>query len=163
MAALPPAAEIPSLILDGPPDTRVSEIYWVPPVRFPDGITRIKIGGTYTASKNLAPDDLVDWFHTDGDPDEAESLEANLRALLPDAPLADAVSAPCVVTATATTHPFVGWVEENRLAVACAGNGSAAKSSDELGRIAASLFGDDGWDSAIDPAELVPRFASNRS
>ncbi len=159
MAALAPDPSLPSLILDGPPDPRVSEIYWVPPVRFPDGVDRIKIGGTYTASHDLETSDLVAWFHTDGDPDEAEALAANLHALLPDASLGSHISAPCVVTATATGHPFIGWVEgSDDLAVAIAGNGSAAKSSDEIGRIAASLFGPDGWDSPISHAEFAPRF-----
>ena len=36
---------------------------------------------------------------------------------------------------------------DDGIGVAIAGNGSAAKSSDELGRLGASLFGEAGWDS----------------
>ena len=39
-----------------------------------------------------------------------------------------------MITGTPTGHPYVGWIDDG-LAVALAGNGSAAKSSDELGRL----------------------------
>ena len=147
--------ELPSLICDQPPDRRVHEIYWVPPIEYPDGVRRIKIGGNLVGTVLLEPDQLVDWFRSDGDPAEIESLTANLHALLPDAALGEPVTAPCVITGTATGLPFIGWVDDG-VAVAIAGNGSAAKSSDELGRLGASLFGQAGWDSAIDPALFTP-------
>ena len=100
--------------------------------------------------------DLTEWFRGDGDPNEIDCLTHNLHSLLPDAPLGDIVTAPCVITGTATGMPFIGWVDDG-VAVAIAGNGSAAKSSDELGRIGASLFDESGWDSAIDPELLAPR------
>lgn len=156
-AAYPPASRIPSLILDQPPDGLVNEIYWVPPVRYPDGSVRIKIGGDRKETILLAPDDLVEWFHGDGDPAEITSLTNNLEALLPDAPLGDIVTAPCVITGTTTGMPYIGWVDDG-VAVALAGNGSAAKSSDELGRLGASLFSESGWNSDLDQGLFTPRF-----
>ncbi len=156
MARLADDGRIPCLILDQPPDNRVWEIYWVPPVRYADGSVRIKIGGNRTDTMLLAPHELIDWFHSDGDPVEIESLTENLFSLLPDAPLGDIVTAPCVITGTPTGAPYIGWVDEG-VAVAIAGNGSAAKSSDELGRLGATLFSDAGWDSPIDPATFTPR------
>lgn len=156
MARLEDDGRLPSLICAQPPDGRVAEIYWVPPVRYPDGSVRIKIGGNLVETILLDPEDLTDWFRSDGDAGEIDSLTHNLRSLLPDAPLGDIVTAPCVITGTATGMPFIGWVDDG-VAVAIAGNGSAAKSSDELGRIGASLFGESGWDSAIDPELLAPR------
>ena len=150
-----PAGRIPSLICDEPPDGLVNEIYWVPPVRYPDGSVRIKIGGDRKETIRLAPEDLAEWFHGDGDPEEIESLTHNLRSLLPDAPLGDIVTAPCVITGTTTGMPYIGWVDDG-VAVALAGNGSAAKSSDELGRLGASLFTEAGWDSDLDPALFTP-------
>ena len=52
--------------------------------------------------------------------------------------------------------PYIGMVEEG-VGVAIAGNGSAAKSSDELGRLGASLFGESGWDSELDAGLFTPR------
>lgn len=150
-----PAGRIPSLILDQPPDDRVEEVYWVPPVEYPDGSVRIKIGGNLKETILLEPGDLTEWFHGDGDPTEIDCLANNLRSLLPDAPLGDLVTAPCVITGTATGMPFIGMVEEG-IGVAIAGNGSAAKSSDELGRLGASLFGESGWESGLDPTLFAP-------
>ncbi len=147
---------IPSLIAMDPPDDRVHEIYWVSPMRYPDGSVCIKIGGNLKSFTPMAPSDLTDWFHTDGDPVEIDSLEQNLRTMLPDASLGAINTAPCVITGTPSGHPYVGWVDDG-VAVALAGNGSAAKSSDELGRIAATLFGEAGWDSGIDPSVFAPQ------
>ncbi|MGB1655335.1 MAG: NAD(P)/FAD-dependent oxidoreductase [Acidimicrobiales bacterium] len=156
MARLADDGRIPCLILDQPPDDRVHEIYWVPPVEYPDGSVRIKIGGNRKDTILLEPHELTEWFHGDGDPVEIDSLTENLFALLPDAPLGDIVTAPCVITGTPTGAPYIGWVDDG-VAVAIAGNGSAAKSSDELGRLGATLFSDAGWDSAIDPASFAPQ------
>ncbi|MEM9464622.1 MAG: FAD-dependent oxidoreductase [Actinomycetota bacterium] len=157
MARLTDDGRIPSLILDRPPDDRVHEIYWVPPVGYPDGSVRIKIGGNLKETILLEPGDLTDWFHGDGDPTEIESLTANLHTLLPDAPLGDIVTAPCVITGTSTGMPYIAMVDDG-VGVAIAGNGSAAKSSDELGRLGASLFSESGWDSGLDPALFTPSF-----
>ena len=54
--------------------------------------------------------------------------------------------------------PYIGMVDDG-IGVAVAGNGSAAKSSDELGRLGASLFGEVGWDSGLDPSLFTPQFA----
>lgn len=156
MARLADDGRIPSLILDQPPDDRVHEIYWVPPVEYPDGSVRIKIGGNLKETVLLEPDDLTEWFHTDGDPNEVDSLTNNLHALLPDAALGDIVTAPCVITGGASGMPFIGMVDDG-IGVATAGNGSAAKSSDELGRLGASLFSDSGWESDLDPALFTPQ------
>ena len=161
MAETAPDERIPSLILQGPPDDRLNEVYWVPPVPYPDGRIRLKIGGDLKAFDPLDPGDLVTWFRSDGDRAEVEALEHSLRALLPDVTFGDLVGAPCVVTGTATGLPYIGWVDD-RIAVAVGGNGSAAKSGDELGRIAASLV-TGGWDSDLDEALFRPRFADEKN
>lgn len=155
MARLEGHHDLPSLICDQPPDRRVHEIYWVPPVEYPDGHRRIKIGGNLVDTVLLEPGELVEWFRSDGDATEVESLTANLFGLLPDAAIGEITTAPCVITGTPTGMPYVGWVEDG-VAVAIAGNGSAAKSSDELGRLGAALFGDAAWDSGIDPTVFTP-------
>ena len=53
----------------------------------------------------------------------------------------------CVVTETKTDRPYIDKVHA-QLGVAIGGNGYAAKSSDEIGRIAASMM-IDGWRSDI--------------
>jgi len=147
---------IPTFVCGQPPDDRVDEIYWVPPVAYPDGSIRIKIGGNLKHFTPLGNDELVDWFHGDGNPVEIDSLTNNLRTLLPDSDFGSISTAPCVITGTNTGVPYIGWAEDG-VAVAVGGNGSSAKSSDELGRLGASLFSESGWGSALDPAQFDPQ------
>lgn len=159
MAELADDQRIPSLIVDGPADDRLKGIYWVPPVPYPDGRTRLKIGGELERYDTLESGELVSWFHTDGGDIEVEALENSLRALLPDATFGDLARSPCVVTGTPTGLPYIGWLDD-RVAVAIGGNGAAAKSGDELGRIAAGLFADEGWDCPFDSELFTPQTVS---
>ena len=155
-AEIPDDGRLPCLILSSPPDARLLRIYWVPPVRYRDGRVALKIGGELAEPHVLEPPDLVDWFHGDGDDDEAGALKATLTALLPGVPVRSWVQRPCVYTETPTGLPYVGWVEDG-LAVAIGGNGAAAKSSDEWGRLAAGLFAADGWTDSLPASLFAPR------
>jgi sarcosine oxidase len=147
----------PSLIVGDPPDARLDGIYTVPPVRFPDGRLCLKIGGNLLEDRAVTdPAALIDHFHSDGYGPEAEALEVALRGLYPDTTFASITSRPCVVTETPTEHPYIGFVDDG-IAVAIGGNGSAAKSSDELGRLAATLFSDDGWTDSLDRTAFEPQ------
>ena len=123
---------------------------------FPDlgGVQR-KLGGDLRDSTPIEPAHLVDWFHGDGDPIEVEALRNCVEVLLPDADVKSWAQVPCVVTNTSTGYPYIGWIDDG-LAVAIGGNGSAAKSSDELGRLAASLFSADGWTDSIPQERFAP-------
>lgn len=150
-------AAIPSAIVGDPPDDRLATIYWVPPVAFPDGRRCLKIGGSLLEDRAASDHaELLEHFHSDGHGPEIEALEASLRALLPDVVFTSISGRPCVVTETATEHPYLGFVDDG-VAVAIGGNGSAAKSSDELGRLAASLFADDGWTDNLDLELFAPQ------
>lgn len=147
--------EIPSFVCDQPPDDRVEEIYWNPPIEYPDGVVRMKIGGNLGDFVPLEQDGLIEWFHSSGNLVEADSLSTNLQMLLPDADFGPMTTKPCIVTGTVTGYPYIGWIDDG-IAVARGGNGSSAKSSDELGRLAAGLFSAAGWDSSIDQSIFVP-------
>lgn len=150
---------MPSLpnLISVAPDERLHEIYFCPPVPYPFAKTCLKIGGNMVNTRVLKPDELVDWFHTDGEPAEMEALENSLRALLPEIDIASITTAPCVVTGTPSGHPYIGFVDDG-IAVAIAGNGSAAKSSDELGRLGASLVAAGEWTDTLDPSIFIPQF-----
>jgi len=154
-AEMPYDDDLPSLICVDPPDERLDEIYWVPPVRYPDGRVALKIGGSLRNSDPVPQAALTEWFHGDGDPTEVEALKNSLIGLLPNAKIRSWAQKPCVVTNTATEHPYIGWVEEG-IAVALGGSGSAAKSSDELGRLASTLFQPDGWNDSLPVSAFEP-------
>lgn len=130
-------AGMPSLIHQ--PDHPVDHIYLLPPVRYPDGKTYLKIGGD--------PDDLLletepeirAWFRRGGRLTTRDHLHRIIRQLVPtlaDAPLS---MAACVTSFTPENYPAIGFASE-RIAVLTGGCGAAAKSSDEIGRLGAELI-----------------------
>ena len=137
----PDPADLPSLILRPPPDARLETLYWVPPVPYPDGRTYLKVGGTLRPDPLIGAGgdhELVEWFHGSGDPVELDALRTCVEQLLPTMTIGATAGIPCVYTGTPSGYPIIDWVDD-RVAVAIGGNGSAAKSSDELGRLGASL------------------------
>ena len=150
--------DLPSLICVDPPDNRLEEIYWVPPVRYPDGRIALKIGGNLRGSEPVTQEALTQWFQSDGDPIEVEALKNSLLGLLPGVEIISWAQKPCVVTNTSTDHPYIGWVESG-VAVALGGCGAAAKSSDELGRLAAELFNSENWDDSLPSSAFEPIFS----
>ncbi|MDG2111707.1 MAG: FAD-dependent oxidoreductase [Actinomycetota bacterium] len=153
---------LPSLIYADPSDRRLEEIYWVPPVRYPDGRVALKIGGSMAGSSPVEQGELTEWFRGEGDGEEIDALRITMQALLPGTEVTSWGHKPCVVTNTPSGYPYIGFVDaaggDTGVAVAIGGNGSAAKSSDELGRLAASLFADDGWTDSIPASTFTPRY-----
>ena len=118
--------------------------YLLPPVRYPDGHHYIKIG---TGSIDHPLDDLnalQAWYRHGGVGNDAALLRAALLDLLPELSDAEMRTDACAITATPSGYPIIDWVQPGRVAVACGGNGKAAKSADELGRLAALWISEDG-------------------
>ena len=139
---------------------RVGSLYMLPPVPDPDGKTCIKLGPSGRAEELPTPEhcldanqddrELLDWFHTDGQEDIAEAMKAALHRMIPNLKTLSYHSAPCLITNSAHGNPYIDVLESDRLYVTTAGNGSAAKSSDEIGRIGAMLCATDEWHSELD-------------
>ncbi|MCD7110754.1 FAD-dependent oxidoreductase [Rhizobium sp. DKSPLA3] len=144
---------MPSLIRNGP--TEAESFYLLPPILYPDGKTYIKIGGD--------PDDLAlgdegairSWFRSGGRGEAAAHLARHLADILPDLAPVSTHFSPCVVSLTQSGYPYIGYVESDRVAVLAGGNGMAAKSCDEIGRLGASLI----LDGAVDDDGYTQSFA----
>jgi sarcosine oxidase len=154
------SAPLPSLIVVDPDHVALDDVYWVPPVEYPDGRTLLKIGGDPLPTEIAdSSDEIGRWFGSGGSAREADHLRQALATLLPDRPVQWSDHRPCVVTYTPTGRPYIGWID-TAIAVAIGGCGAAAKSSDELGRLAAALVVGGPWPNPNVPAELfTPRFA----
>lgn len=158
LAELPPAEAarlraLPSIIyrLDNHPV--LASIYSLPPIAYPDGKTYLKIGGTLRDTKYVhRADEIRNWFQTDGNPVEINALREVLLAMLPELAVTSFQAKPCVVTYTAHDHPYIAPVDE-AIYLATGGCGAAAKSSNELGRIAALLVEKGEWSYDL-PAEM---------
>lgn len=149
---------MPSLIHSEPAHPELDDLYWVPPVRFPNGRTLLKIGGdSLPMQRAESIEDITAWFNRGGSEAEAEVLLESLRTLLPDRTIVWSDHLPCVVTYTSTELPYIGFVDE-RVVVALGGCGAAAKSGDEIGRLAASVAAGTDWPNPRLPAGLfTPR------
>ena len=116
--------------------------YLLPPIAYPDGRTVLKLGGARTPDEAAlygrplpTPHDLIQWYRSGGDPVATDMMAQMLHELVPNTvPLAVSSDA-CANCRTPTGLPFIGAVRAG-LHVATGGNGQAAKSSDEIGRMA---------------------------
>ncbi|MFK0384437.1 NAD(P)/FAD-dependent oxidoreductase [Agrobacterium sp. NPDC090273] len=150
-------AGMPSLIYE-PRDTR-KHIYLLPPVRYPDGKVYLKIGGD--------PDDILvksdmeirAWFRSGGRESVRKHLSDIVEGLVPSIDRSRISMAACVVSKTKSGYPSIGFTTSSRIAVLTGGNGTAAKSSDEIGRLGATLLldgqiADDAFTTDFSPAFL---------
>jgi sarcosine oxidase len=113
--------------------------YLLPPIRYPNGKTYLKLGGD-PADMTLASTDAIKaWFHTAGSPQVGADLRAHILARMPGLRISAMHTEACVTTFTAADRPAIRHLND-RVAVAVAGCGRGAKCSDELGRMAAALF-----------------------
>jgi len=112
-------------------------VYLLPPIRYPDRKTYIKIGHSESRPMSDPATNLVKWFQGDGDQVIADWLRSQLFGLLPNTSFANIKTESCAVSRSSTGRQFIDVIDESGIHVLLAGNGYSAKSSDELGRIAA--------------------------
>jgi sarcosine oxidase len=64
---------------------------------------------------------------------------------------------PCLIADTASHYPYIDMVDE-RIGIAIGGNGKAAKSSDEIGRLAAGMIKKQSWPSSLPQAPFAAHY-----
>jgi hypothetical protein len=160
--------------------------YVLPPIRYPDGRLVLKLGGARVPATTSAgampmldtttgnalpagvhplptPEDLIAWYRSGGDRVATDEMAELLRSIVPGISPIEITSDACANCRTATGLPYIGALRPS-LYVATGGNGLAAKSSDEIGRLAAlaalgSLRSEEGgtqtWDTADSNALLA--------
>ena len=129
--------DMPSWIDEGADPAE--HFYFLPPITYPDGHSYLKIGGDPTEIAIEEEPAIRDWFRGEGDPEAVAHLKRLLARFVPDLHPVRLLSVPCVTTYTVHGYPYAGFVENDRIALLTGGNGAAAKSSDEIGRIGADL------------------------
>lgn len=123
-------AAMPSLVFRW---SRKGDPYLLPPVLYPDGAWRLKLGGDPEDVKLTSPEMIGDWFRSGGNPEVRDFLEEAYRELMPDVRIGRVTMDACVTTWTGDGYPEIRRLSP-RIAVATGGNGAGAKCSDELGR-----------------------------
>ena len=126
--------------------------YILPPIRYPDGHLYLKIGiGSVDDPEPRSLEDMKAWFRGHGSESNRVGFKEFLVDLMP--PLADAGhwhTDTCAVTWTPSGLPIIDFVDTDRIAVAVGGNGKGAKSSDEIGRMAALMLTGAAWEGPVE-------------
>ncbi len=124
---------MPSLVLclqDG------RDPYILPPIKYPNGKTYLKIGGDPTDVSLESTQDMKDWFKSGGSAEAADFLKETLLSFIPNLKFENMHHEACMTTFTADNLPIIAR-QSDRLTIAVAGCGKGAKCSDELGRMGA--------------------------
>lgn len=149
---------MPTLIYRLLSHPQLYSIYVLPPIRYPDGKMYIKLGGTFFNHTFMhEPAEFLHWFHSAGDQVQGTALREVLCELIPNLKAEAFQTRPCVVTYTAHDHPYVEQIEQG-LFLAVGGCGSAAKSSNEIGRMASLLVEHGAWRYDVDAEVFAARF-----
>ena len=127
-------ARMPSVVY-APPDGQ-SDPYILPPVRYLDGKTYIKIGGDPVDRELTTVAEMKDWFRTEGDPQAGAFIAETLLGLMPDLAYEAITFGSCATSFSPHGNPFIYHQTDGIMALT-AGNGAGAKCADELGRIGA--------------------------
>jgi sarcosine oxidase len=129
---------MPSLISHGVDG--LDDFYMLPPIRYPDGKVYMKIGGDPDDVRLEREPELRDWFKTDGRESVQSHLTRLIERVVPELRPVSTSSGSCVVSFTPSGHPMIGYTASPRIGVLTGGCGTAAKSSDEIGRLGALLL-----------------------
>ena len=141
---------IPAVLCRLNQNPSVESIYMVPPVGYPDGKLYLKIGGLHSPSIALRSHaELQRWFRGNSHEAEARAEVAALKdvllSLVPKLKVTTFHYKPCITAYTVGNYPIIDTLEPGRLFVAAGGCGASAKSSNEIGRLAAALVQNDQW------------------
>lgn len=126
-------ATMPALVFE---TAQNNDPYLLPPIRYPDGRTYLKLGGDPVDRVLASQRETRDWFRSGGNPEVEAFLTAHIHERMPGLDVASIHTNACVTTFTPANLPIIGPVESS-IFVAVAGCGRGAKCSDELGRLAA--------------------------
>jgi sarcosine oxidase len=129
-------ATMPSVVYV-PPDLSCDP-YILPPVKYADGKTYIKIGGDPQDVELETIDDIKDWFRGRGDESVGAFLRDQLLKVMPDLTFISVSYGSCVTSFTPSRKPLI-YPQTNRVIALTGGNGAGAKCGDELGRLGAKL------------------------
>ena len=145
--------DMPSLVYLSPDLS--CDAYILPPVRYADGKTYLKIGGDPVDVELETVADMKAWFRGYGNPEVGQRLADQLLTLMPDLSYRSIGYGSCATSFTPTGTPLIYPQTERRIALT-GGNGASAKCADELGRLAALVasgksLSSEGYESTFKP------------
>lgn len=119
---------------------RLSDLYILPPIRYPDGCYYLKMGANTVLDKFIDTVDEINAWYREGNSDAMlDEMRAVVLDLFPGLRAESWSTHRCVITRTAHGRPYMDEVVPGRMYVAVGGNGQGAKAADEVGRLTARL------------------------
>ena len=138
------------------------EDFWgllMPPITYPDGRSYIKtMDGYYGPAPLEGYKALGDWNRGNGHEHHHPVLQRALHEVFPSLEILSTHFKPCLIADTASHYPYIDMLDD-RIGIVVGGNGKAAKSSDEIGRIAAGMIRTQSWPSLLPQASFAAKFA----
>ena len=137
------------------------EDFWgllMPPITYPDGRSYIKtMDGYYGPAPLAGSKALGDWSRSNGHEDHHFVLQRALREVFPSLEILSTQFKPCLITDTASHYPYIDMLDD-RIGIVVGGNGKGAKSSDEIGRLAAGMIRTQSWPSSLPQPVFSAKF-----
>ncbi|XP_037789991.1 monomeric sarcosine oxidase-like [Penaeus monodon] len=128
--------------------------YVLPPIKYPEGNWYLKMGHNRRHEDDLNANEVMEWYiHRRGNSECIQKLGRFMQHLMPDVKSQGLSGDGCLTSHTPNQEPYIDVIAEG-FGVALGGNRWAAKSSDEIGRLAARLVVLGEWRSEI-PKERV--------
>ncbi len=130
----------------------------MPPITYPNGRSYIKtMDGYYGPAPLQGDEELGNWSRSKGHEDHHQVLQRALREVFPSLEIRSTDFKPCLIADTASHYPYIDMIDE-RIGLVTGGNGKSAKSSDEIGRLAARMISSGDWLSSMPQAPFVAQF-----
>jgi glycine/D-amino acid oxidase-like deaminating enzyme len=131
----------------------LADIYLLPPIRYPDGRFYLKMGCNTAVDQTLSTlEEMRRWMIAGESDRMLAPMRTALASIIPGLQAKSLQTKRCLITYTPHGKPYIDALQPDRLYVATGGNGSSAKSSDSLGRMAAELMHQGHWSFDLDPA-----------
>ncbi|KAL4228177.1 hypothetical protein ACF0H5_013611 [Mactra antiquata] len=123
------------------------QFYMLPPIKYPNGKYYIKLGFINPNCQQIHTRDEMKQWYAEGDPKYKEDIAKFLKSLFKGIHFKSWYGDNCAITDTPSIRPYIDKVHD-QLGVVFGCNGYAAKSSDEIGRLGATMMLT-GWNSDI--------------
>ncbi|SMP18947.1 NAD(P)/FAD-dependent oxidoreductase [Shimia sagamensis] len=126
--------DMPSVVYFFP--NGAGDCYILPPVRYPDGKTYLKIGGDPDDVELTTAAEMKEWFRGGGDPKAGRYMAEQLFQLMPSLASQGVTFGSCATSFTPRGNPLI-YGQTKRVFALTGGNGAGAKCADEIGRLGA--------------------------
>ncbi|CAC5388001.1 unnamed protein product [Mytilus coruscus] len=138
--------------------------YMLPPVKYPDGKYYIKLGHDSADFPKIlsTATEVKHWYCSRGDEKMIEDIVTIVKDIVKGPKLSSYVGDCCVIVKTPSGRPYIDHIH-SQLGIAVGGNGYAAKSCDEIGRLAALLVLKNKWDTTLPKDSFTVKYKTEGS